>query len=103
AQDHGHLAGGGRDRGEVDQRLAQRLVDGVLPIAALEIGLVAAAAAAAVIARLRAAVLLDHDRDADAHQRADVAIDLAAGADDLDVLPLAGQRAGDLLDPPVLG
>src|SRR5262249_20887653 len=102
SEDDGHLAGRRRDGVEDDQRLAQRLVDRSLPVSALEIFFVAAAAAAAEETGFLATVLFHHDRHADAHERADVAIGLAAGTEDLDVLPFAGQRARHLLHARVL-
>ena len=59
---------------EIDQRLAQRLVDRALPIVGIEIGLIAAAAAAAEAAGFLAAILFHHHRDVEPHQRTDVGI-----------------------------
>ena len=97
-----HLAGRRVDRAEIDQRLAQRLVGGRLPVGGLKQALVGDSAAAAVAAALHAIALADHDGDVEPDQRADVRGPLAAGAQDLDRLPVAADRGGHLAHPRVL-
>ena len=94
-------AGAGTAR-EVDQRLAQRLVDGGLPHVVGDEALEALAAAHAVRAGLLAVAVADDDRDVDPDQRADVADQRAVGAEDLDLLVGAGERRRHLADARVL-
>ena len=61
------------------------------------------AAAEPVIAGLAPAVLLGHDLDAEAHQRADVGGDEAVGADDVDHAPARRQADADLSDARIAG
>src|SRR3546814_16247253 len=84
AEQHGHLARRGVDRAQIDERLVQRLVDCAVPLRLLEQMIVPIATAEAEIARFAAAILLDHDRDVEADERADIGRGEAVGADDLD-------------------
>src|SRR3546814_10807311 len=72
AEQHGHLARRGVDRAQIDERLVQRLVDCAVPLRLLEQMIVHIATAEAEIARFAAAILLDHDRDVEADERADI-------------------------------
>src|SRR5205807_9789837 len=67
-----HLAGRGGHRAEIDQRLAQRLVDLRSPIGRIEVVLVADAPAGAVRSGLQPVAFADDDRDIQADERADV-------------------------------
>ncbi len=102
-QHHRHLPGGGGDGSQVDQRLAHRLVNRALPISRVEIGLITAAPAAAETTAFLAAIFFHHHRDIEADEGTDVGIMFAAGAHDLDTLPLARQAGGDLAHATVLG
>ena len=82
-----HLAGRRRHGLEIDQRLAHRLVDRVLPFGLVEERVEAFAPAIAVAADLLAVAVAHHHRDVDAHQRTHVAISVAVGAQDFDHLP----------------
>src|SRR5205823_2868530 len=77
-----HLPGRGGYRFEIDQCLPERLVDCIFPVARIEIGCVTRAAAAAVASGFLPPVLFDDNRNAKAHERADVTPGLAAGAND---------------------
>src|SRR3546814_14717011 len=57
----------------------------------------------AEIARFAAAILLDHDRDVEADERADIGREEAVGADDLDHRPASGERDRHLRDARVAG
>ena len=81
-----------RDRFEIDQRLAQRLVHLRLPALGRDEGVVSGAPADALGPRLLPLALADHDGDVEPHQRAHVAGAAAVGADDLHRLPFAQQR-----------
>ncbi len=85
-------AGGRGDRLEIDQRLPQRLVGGVLPAVLGDELAETLAPAHAVGAGLLAVAFADDDRNVHAHQRPDVAHHLAVGAQDFDMLP-ATRRA----------
>src|SRR3546814_5582674 len=61
------------------------------------------ATAEAEIARFAAAILLDHDRDVEADERADIGREEAVGADDLDHRPASGERDRHLRDARVAG
>ena len=91
-----HLAGGRRDRLQVDQRLADRLVGLALPVLRLEDVAVGGALAAAGAARFHAAAVGADHADVQPHQRPHVGGAPAAGADDLDDLPRGRQRDRDL-------
>ncbi len=80
AEHHVHLAGRRRQGVEVGQRLSHRPVDSVLPRIGDDEALVALAAAVAGAAGLLPVAVADHDRNVDAHQRADIAIGLAIAA-----------------------
>src|SRR5207248_2946637 len=90
-----HFASGGRNRFQIDQRLAQRTVGGVTPVLALDEFGIAGAAAIALAAALLPVALAGDDRDVHAHQRADVAVALAVGTQDLDDLPGCAQADAD--------
>ncbi len=96
AEHHLHLPGRGRHALEVDQRLAQRLLDGALPALLAEDAVVGEAAAHAVAAGLPPAVLLHHHADVQPHQRPQVRDARAVRAQDLHRLPLAGDRGHHL-------
>ena len=98
-----HLAGRGGNRVEIEQRLAHRLVDGVLPGLAVDEALIAFAAAVAVGAAFLPVAGRRHHRHVDPNQRTDVAIGLAVGPQDLDHLPRRAEARGDLLHALVLG
>src|ERR1041384_987294 len=99
---HVEFAGRCRHRLEIDQRLAHRVVDRALPGAGLDEALVALAPAIAVAAALLPVAIARHYRDVDAHQRADVAIGLAVGTQDLDHLPGRAERHRHLPYPRIL-
>ena len=98
-----HFAGRRGDRIEIDQSLAQRLVDRAVPLRFLEQPAVKIAAAKPVIADLAPAVLLGDDLDAEADQRANVAGDEAVAADDVDHAPARGKADADLRDARIAG
>ena len=102
AEHHVHLAGRRRHRREIGQRLAERDVGGVLPGVRLEEPLEALAAAGAVAAGFLPVAVAGDDRDVDPHQRADVAVALAVGAQDFDHLPARAERHRHLPHPRVL-
>ena len=64
---------------------------------------VADPAAGAEAAGLHPLAVADHDLDVEPDQRPDIRAAGAVGAQDLDLLPGAGQAGADLLDPRVLG
>jgi hypothetical protein len=99
---HGLLAGRGGDAFQIDQRLAQRLVDFRLPAGRVQIGFEAGPAACPRGARLLTVAVADDDGDVEAHQRTDIGGALAVGADDLHRLPGTGEGTGDLLHALVL-
>ena len=103
AEHHVHLAGRRRHRFEIGQRLTHRAVDGLLPLVGDDETLVALAAAKAGAAGFLPVAVADHDRDVDAHQRANVAIGLAVGADHLHGLPRGAETDRNLADAGVLG
>jgi hypothetical protein len=82
-----HLARRGGHRAEIDQRLAQRLVDLRSPMGRVEVIFVADAPAGTVRARLHPVAFADDDRNVEAHQRADVGGAAAIRPDDLHRLP----------------
>ena len=86
AEHHVEGPGGRRHRREIDQRLAERLVDGGVPHVLGDEALEALAAAHAMRAGLLAVAVADDHRDVDPHQRADVAHQRAVGAQNLDRL-----------------
>ncbi len=100
---HLHLARWRRLGRQVDQRLTERLVDAVPPLARIDIGGIAAPAARAMASYFLAVAFGRHDRDIEADERAHIEGLLAARAHDLDHLPFAGKRAGDLLHARILG
>ena len=96
AEHHIHFAGRSGHRVEIDQRLAHGVVGGVAPRLGLDEALIALAPAIAVAAAFLPVALAGDDRDIDPHQRADVAIALAVGAQDFDHLPGGGEAGRDL-------
>jgi hypothetical protein len=98
-----HFAGRCVDRVQIDQRHTQGLVDRRPPVVGRHDLGVGDAPAAAVAAALHALALANHDRDVEPHQRPDVGHTLAAGAQDLERLPLAADRGADLAHALVLG
>ncbi len=94
---HVHLAGRGGHRFEIDQCLTQRLVDLGLPVRGVDIEVVAGAAADAEGTALLPVAVARDNGDVETDERADVAERGTVGADDLDRLPLACERGGDLL------
>src|SRR6185437_5243903 len=100
---HIHFARGRRHRLQIDQRLADGVVDRTLPSLSGDETLIALAAAITVAAGLLTVAFADHNGDADAHQRPHVAIDLAVGAHDLDRLPGCGEAGGNLAHARILG
>ena len=103
AQHDRHLARRCVDRPEVDQRLADRLVGLALPVIGLEDVAIGGAPAAAGAARFHAAAVAADHADVEPHQRPHVGGTPAAGADDLDHLPRAGERDRDLARLGLLG
>ncbi|MNQ89156.1 hypothetical protein D3C85_1044540 [compost metagenome] len=103
AEDHVHLARRAVDGVEVDQGLAQGLVDLALPAVGGEPGLEAGAAAGAGRGALALAVALDRDRDVDADQGPYVAEQSPVGAQDLDRATLADDGGRDLNHARVAG
>ena len=93
-----HVEGARRRRHgvEVDQRLAQRLVDGELPLVGGDERAEALAPAHAVGAGLLPVAVADDHRDVDPHHRPHVAHEGAVGAQDLDLLVGTAERGGDL-------
>src|SRR3546814_4612399 len=81
---HGHLARGRLDRIEVDQRLAQRLVDRAIPHVLAHQPVVEITPADPETPGFAPPVGRDRDRDVQTHQRPDVGGDEAVGAHDLD-------------------
>ncbi len=98
-----HLAGGRRDGLEIDQRLADGIVDRALPGIGGDEALIALAAAIAVAAGFLAVAVADHDRDADAHHRPHVAIGFAVAAQNFDRLPGGGDARRNLAHARILG
>ncbi len=90
AEQHGHLAGGGGDRAEIDLGLGQRLVNGAVPDLGVHHLIIEIAAADTEHAGFAPAIFLQDDRDVEADERADVAGGETVGADDLDHRPTAG-------------
>ena len=103
AEHHVHFAGRRRHRLQIDQRLAHRFVDRVLPLVGDDEAFIAFAAAIAGAAGFLPVAVAGHDRDIDPHQRPDVAIGLAVAADDLHGLPGGAEADGNLADARVLG
>ena len=103
AEHHVHLAGGRRYRFEIDQGLADGVVDRALPGIGGDETLVAFATAIAVAAGFLAVAVADHDRDGYAHQRPHVTIGLAVGPQNLDRLPGRGDAGRHLAHPRILG
>src|SRR3546814_6503210 len=79
AEQHGEFARGGIDRAQIDERLVQRFVDRAVPLRGFEQMIVHITAAEAEIAALAPPILLDHDRDVQTHERADVGCEEAIG------------------------
>ena len=98
-----HFAGRRRDRFEIDQRLAHRVVGGAAPVLRFDEALIAFAAAIAVAAGFLAVAVAGDDRDIDAHQRTDVAIDFAIRPQDFDDLPRRRDAGGHLPHARILG
>ncbi len=97
AEHHGHHAGRGRDRLQVDQRLAQRLAGEALgPVVGEQFG-IAETATTAGVAGLAAAVLFHDHLHVEPHQRADVAGQHAVAAGDQHRVHAAGQAHHHLL------
>ncbi len=96
AENDVHRAGRRVDRFEIDERLAQRLVGAVLPVALGDEIAEADAPAAAVGAALLPVAFADDDGDVDARHRPDVAHAVAVGAQDIDDLPARGDRGRHL-------
>src|SRR5690606_2099317 len=96
AQHDIHLAGRTVDRLQIDEGLAQGLVDLRLPALGRDPGLEAGSPAGPGRGALAAAVLFDGDRDVQSDQRPDVVHPAAVAAQDLDVTALADQAGRDL-------
>ena len=99
AEHHIHLAGRGRNRVEVHQRLSIGFVDLGLPCVGFDIGCITRAAASAVAAGFHAIAVGADDRYINPDQRTDIAPTVAIGADNLHRLPLAGNRRRELHHP----
>jgi hypothetical protein len=91
------------DRFKIDQRLAQRLVDRGLPAVGSDETLIALAAADAGAAALLPVAIAGHDRHVQPHQRPDVTISFAVGAQDFNHLPGGGDAGGYLPHARILG
>src|SRR5262249_19284298 len=91
-----HLAGGGIDRFEIDQRLPDRLVGLLLPVVGVEDVAIGRAPAAAGRARLHAIAVAAHYGDLKPDEPPHIGGAPAAGLDDLDDLPGGSQRDRDL-------
>ena len=89
-ENDGHFSRRGRNRAEIDERLAQRLIRLPLPTRGIEISLVSGPAAAAGRAGLHLAVVTHDNRDIEAHERTDIRYALAIRSDDLDRPPFPG-------------
>ena len=100
-QQHIHLTGGCGLCFERNQTLAQCLAGGVLPSVFSEIGQRIAAPAKSVAALALLFAIRRNHRNLEAHQRANVTVGAAVGANDFDRLPVGGQRHRYLLDPRV--
>jgi len=87
AAHHSHLARRRGDTVEIDDRLAERLVDCAIPGRGLEQPIVEIAAAETEEAVLAPPVLLDHDRNVEANERAHIMRDEAVRPHDLDHAP----------------
>ena len=85
-----HFASGRSDGGQVDHRLTHGLIDRVLPHCRLDETLIAFAAADAMAAGFLAIAIAGDDRDVEPHQRPDIAIGLAVGAQNFHHLPGRG-------------
>ena len=102
AEHHVHFAGGGGDRFQIDQRLADRAVGGLAPGLGLDEARIAFAAAIALAAAFLAVALSGDHGNIDPHQRADVAIALAVGPQDFHHLPGGAEADRDLPHPRIL-
>src|SRR5665811_907857 len=98
-----HLARWRRHRVEIDQRLAHGFVDRALPGMGLDEALIALASADPVAAGLLPVTVANDCGNVQPHQRTDVAIGLAVGAQDFHHLPGGGDASGDLPHARVLG
>ncbi len=103
AEHHIHLARRRRHRFQIDHSLPNGVVDGTAPGLRLDEARIALAPAIAVAAGLLAVAVASHDRYVDPHHRADVAIDLAVGAQDFDDLPGRAEARADLPHARVFG
>ncbi len=99
--DH-HLAGRRRHRAQIDERLAQGLVDLAAPLGGVEIAVIFDAPAGARGAALHAVAVGDDDADIEADERPDVGGIVAAGAQDAHGLPLPAERHRDLAHARIL-
>ncbi len=95
---HGHLARRRGDRIEIDHRLRQRFIDRAVPGLGLHQLIVEIAPTKTESAGFAPAILFDHDRHVQAHQRTDIGRDKAVGTDDLDHAPRSRERDRDLRD-----
>src|SRR5712691_10161466 len=84
---HVHFAGRRRHRLKIDQRLAKRVIGGLLPSRRGEEAPKSFPPAITLAAGFLAIALAYHDRNVDPHQRPDVAKTLAVRTQDLDRLP----------------
>ncbi len=103
AEHHIHFAGWRRDRGQVGERLAHRLLNGILPALGRDEAPEALTPAVAIAAGFLPVTLADDHRDVDPHQRPHVAVALAVPAQDFDHLPGGAERDRDLPHPRILG
>ncbi len=99
AKNDSHFSRRRRHRTEIDERLAQRLIDLRFPVLRVEIAVIDDTAAGPRRPGLHAIVLADDDCDVEAHQRTDVGRAAAVRANDLHRLPYTAQGGHDLPDP----
>ncbi len=86
AQRYVHHAGGGVAGLQINQRNAQGLAGGGLPVGGIQQQADLVAPAAAMAAGLAAAVFFNRDRNVKHGHRAHIAQNIALGAQDLDLL-----------------
>ena len=102
AEHHVHLAGRRRHRFQIDHGLADRAIGRLAPRFCLDEARIAFAPAVPSTAALLPVALAGDDGNIDAHQRPDVAIALAVGADDFDHLPGRAEADRHLPHPRIL-
>ena len=96
ADQYGHFARRRSHRRKIGQRLVQRLVDAAVPGFRQEQIVIEPPPTDPERAGFAAAIVFDHDRHVEPHERAHVMRDKAVGAHHLDHRPRAGERGRDL-------